>query len=258
MVLDKLRYSRRINNKKLRKKGGSRTLRTRVTKKPTPKKLSIDELSGKIQWLIDFTGTEHIMKHVISKFTTQKKSDANKLERIQITGNIDPTAEYNNKIIFNTYGSGVGHWIYFSRTGEEFNSYKLEHQKPGTNQFCQSFATLYLLKDWGLPDIPDFFSRLQTTIKIKAVAKRNEIWGHNIEVIIDMWKWIFNYDSDKSWIIEEMKLLNDEYIQYNSRTRQRSKHITLISNNTPDIDYTLIESKMDDIMAHKFEIARET
>lgn len=73
-----------------------------------------------------------------------------------------------------------------------------------------------------------------------------------------MWKWIFNYDSDKSWIIEEMKLLNDEYIQYNSRTRQRSKHITLIANNTPDIDYTLIESKMDDIMAHKFEIARET
>lgn len=257
MVLDKLRYSRQ-NNKKIRKKGGSRTLRTRVTKKPTPKSLSIDELSGKIQWLIDFTGTEHIMKHVISKFTTQKKSDANKLERIQITGNMDPNAGYKNKIVFNTYGSGVGHWIYFSRTGEEFNSYKLEHQKSGTNQFCQSFATLYLLKDWGLPDIPDFFSRLQTTIKIKAVAKRNEMWGHNIEVIIDMWKWIFNKNSSKSWIVDEIKLLNDEYIQYNSRTRQRSKHITLIANNTPDIDYTLIESKMDDIVAHKVEIARET
>jgi hypothetical protein len=260
MVLDKLRYSRRINNKKIKKKGGSRTLRTRITEKPktAPKSLSIDELSGKIQWLIDFAGTEHIMKHVISKFTTQKKSDRNKLERLQITGNMDPTAEYKNKIIFNTYGNGVGHWIYFSRTGEEFNSYKLEHQKPRTNQFCQSFATLYLLKDWGLPDIPDFFSRLQTTIKIKSVAKKNEIWGHNIQVIIDMWKWIFNKNSSKTWIVDEMKLINDEYIDHNNRTRQKNKHIVLISDNTEDIDYTLIENKMDDIVAHKVEIARET
>lgn len=260
MVLDKLRYSRRINNKKLRKKGGSRTLRTRITEKPKtePKSLSIDELSGKIQWLIDFAGTEHIMKHVINKLTTQKKSDRNKLERLQITGNMDSNAEYKNKIIFNTYGNGVGHWIYFSRTGEEFNSYKLEHQKPRTNQFCQSFATLYLLKDWGLPDIPDFFSRLQTTIKIKSVAKKNEIWGHNIQVIIDMWKWIFNKNSSKTWIVDEMKLINDEYIDHNNRTRQKNKHIVLISDNTEDINYTLIESKMDDIVAHKVEIARET
>lgn len=253
MILDKSR----------RKKGGSkslsRTLRTRTEKpKSSPKPLTMDELSGKIQWLIDFAGTEHIMKHVISKFTTQKKSDPNNLERLQITGNMDPTVEYKNKIIFNTYGNGVGHWIYFSRTGEEFNSYKLGHQRPRTNQFCQSFAIMYLLKDWGLPIVPDFCSRLQSSLTAKTLAKRNEIWGHNIEVVIDMWKWIFNHDSAKSWIIKEMKLINDEYIEHNSRTRQRSKHIVLISSNTPDIDYTLIESKMDDIVAHKVEIARET
>ena len=252
MVLDKLT---RTSGKKIRKKGGSRTLRTRVTEKPkSPSKpLSRDELSGEIQWLIDFAGTEHIMKHIMSEFTGAKK-----IERIEITGNMDPNAGYKNKIVFNTYGSGVGHWIYFSRSGEEFNSYKLGHQRPQTNQFCQSFATMYLLKDWGLPIVPDFVSRLQSSLSAKTVAKRNEIWGHNIEVIIDMWKWIFNYDSDKSWIIEEMKLINDEYIQYNSTTRQRSKHIVLIASNTLDIDYTLIESKMNNIVAHKVEIARET
>ena len=68
-----------------------------------------------------------------SKKCKSKKCKSNKLERLQITGNMDPTAEYKNKIIFNTYGNGVGHWIYFSRTGEEFNSYNLEHQKPRTN-----------------------------------------------------------------------------------------------------------------------------
>lgn len=251
MVLDKLRHT---SGKKNRKKGGSRTLRTRSEKpKSPPKPLTTDELSGKIQWLIDFAGTEHIMKHIMTEFTGTKK-----IERIEITGNMDPNAGYKNKIVFNTYGSGVGHWIYFSRSGEEFNSYKLGHQRPQTNQFCQSFATMYLLKDWGLPIVPDFVSRLQSSLSAKTVAKRNEIWGHNIEVIIDMWKWIFNYHPDKSWIISEMKLINDEYIQYNSTTRQRSKHIVLIASNTLDIDYTLIESKMNDIVAHKVEIARET
>lgn len=247
--------------RKTRKRfGGSRSLRPRVTEKSksSPKSLSRDELSGKIQWLIDFAGTEDIMKHIMKKFTSFSKSDPNKLERIEITGNLDPNAGYKNKIVFNTFGKGVGHWIYFSRTGEEFNSYKLGHQKPQTNQFCQSFATLYLLKDWGLPDIPDFFSRLQSSLSAKTVAKKNEIWGHNIGIIIDMWKWIFNKNSNKSWIIKEMKLINDEYIAFNASTRFKSKHNVLIANNTADIDYNLIESKLNNIVSHRVEIARET
>lgn len=261
MVLDNLFSKNRTGKKKSRKIGGSRSLRTRITEKPKsePKPLSREELSGKIQWLIDFAGSEDIMARIISKYTTFKKSDPNKLERIIITGNLDPNAGYKNKIIFNTYGNGVGHWIYFSRTGEEFNSYKLGHQKERTNQFCQSFATLYLLKDWGLPDIPDFYSRLQSSIPAKTVANRNEIWGHNIEVVIDMWKWIFNKNSSKAWIIKEMKLINDEYIDNNSRTRHKSKHNILIAESTPDINnYNLVERKLDDITAHKVEIARET
>jgi len=240
--------------------GGSRLLRPRTTikSKSPPKELSRDELSGKIQWLIDFAGTEDIMKHIIKKFTTFRNSDPDKLERIEITGNLDPDAEYKNKIIFNTYGRGVGHWIYFSRTGEEFNSYKLGHQKPQTNQFCQSFATMYLLKDWGKADMPDFVSQLQSSLTAKTVAEKNIIWGHNIEVIIDMWKWIFNKSSSKTWIIKEMKAINDEYIEFNAKTRFKSKRAVLIADNTATIDYGLIESKMNDIVAHKVEIARET
>lgn len=239
--------------------GGSRSLRPRTEKsKSSPKSLTRDELSGKIQWLIDFAGTEDIMKHIMKKFTTFRKSDPDKLERIMVTGNLDPNAGYKNKIVFNTYGSGVGHWIYFSRTGEEFNSYKLGHQRPQTNQFCQSFATMYLLKDWGMPDIPNFVSRLQSSLTAKSVAVKNTIWGHNIEVVIDMWKWIFNKNSNKSWIIKEMKLINDEYIAFNASTRFKSKHNVLIADDTANINYDLIESKMNDIVGHKVEIARET
>ena len=270
------------------RKGGTRTLRTRTAKSKTPPKaLSRDELSGKIQWFIDFAGTEDIMNHIIKNLTIFKKSDStaknstaknstaknstakkttvdnlettvDNLERIVVVGNLDPDAGYKNKIVFNTYMNGIGHWIYFSRTGEEFNSYKLGHQKPQTNQFCQSFATMYLLKDWGLSDMPDFFSRLQSSLGTKTVTAQNEIWGHNIEVIMDMWKWIFNHKSDKTWIIEEMKLINNEYIEFNGRTRNKKKHYTLIAEKTPDIDYSLIENKLNDIVGHKSEIARET
>ena len=49
--------------------GGSRSLRPRTEKsKSSPKPLNRDELSGKIQWLIDFAGTEDIMKHIMKKF----------------------------------------------------------------------------------------------------------------------------------------------------------------------------------------------
>ena len=242
-----------------KKRGGSRTLRTRETKKPVspPKQLNRDELSGKIQWLIDFAGSEDIMKHIMTKLTTFKKTNPDKLERLLITGKMDENAGYKNKIIFNTYGSGVGHWIYFSRTGEEFNSYKLGHQKPLTNQFCQSFAIMYLLKDWALPDMPDFVSRL-SALTIKTIAKKNEIWGHNIEVVIDMWRWIFNKNSSKTWIIKEMKLINDEYIDFNTKTKAKSKHAVLIADNTADIDFKTIENKLDDIVVHKMEIAKET
>jgi len=246
------------SNERLR--GGSRTLRTRETKKTVspPKQLNRDELSGKIQWLIDFAGSEDIMKHIISKYTTFKK-----IERLLIMGKMDENAGYKNKIIFNTYGGGAGHWIYFSRTGEEFNSYKLGHQKPLTNQFCQSFAIMYLLQDCGLPDMPDFVSRLQSTLTIPGkkplpVTQKNDIWGNNIEVVIDMWRWIFNKKSSKTWIITEMKLINDEYIAFNAKTKVKSKHAVLIADNTADIDFKTIENKLDDIVVHKIEIARET
>ena len=81
---------------------GSRTLRTRVTKKPVlpPLEITRDELSGKIQCLIDFAGSENIMKHIIDKLTTFKKTNPDKLERIMIMGKMDENAGYKNKIIF--------------------------------------------------------------------------------------------------------------------------------------------------------------
>jgi hypothetical protein len=55
-----------------------------------------------------------------------------------------------------------------------------------------------------------------------------------------------------------MKLINDEYIDFNTKTKVMSKHIVLIADDTADIDFTTIENKLDDIVVHKMEIAKET
>ena len=109
----------------------SRTLRTRLlreTKKTVspPKQLNRDELSGKIQWLIDFAGSEDIMKHIMTKLTTCKK-----IERLLIMGKMDENAGYKNKIIFNTYGGGAGHWLrpHVQRLVQEVSS-QSKHAQP--------------------------------------------------------------------------------------------------------------------------------
>ena len=238
-----------------RTKGGS-LRRTTRTIKPTiveqPVELTREQLSGKIQWLIDFAGTDKVMESVASNFTTQKP------DRIIVNGELDPSANYKNKIIFNTRTGDVGHWIYFNDAGEEFNSYKLGHQKPATNQFCQSFATLYMLHNYGKKNVPKFYDQLQATTPSMRLSERHQRWGHNIEVIVDMWKWILNKWSKKAWVIKEFRNINDEYIDINSKTKIKNKKMTPINDVTSDISFDLITSKLNDIVAHKVEIAEKT
>lgn len=248
-----------MRNKSKRKCGGSLRRSTR-TKKPTvvetPVQLTKDELSGKIQWLIDFAGTENVMEAVIEYFVN---SSCKNVTRETVNGELDPKANYKNKLIFNTRTGDVGHWIYFSKTGEEFNSYKLGHQKPATNQFCQSFATLYMLKNCRIASVPNFYGRLQSVDSNMRVTQRNEKWGQNIEVIIDMWKWIFGqWSSISTWLLDEIKKINNEYKAINARTRANNKKMTLIDDDSNNITMALITSKLDDIIAHKVLIAEKT
>lgn len=248
-----------MRNKSKRKYGGSVRRSTR-TKKPTvvdtPVELTRDELSGKIQWLIDFAGTDNVMEAVVEYFVNSKCKN---VKSETVNGELDPKAKYKNKIIFNTRTGDVGHWIYFSNTGQEYNSYKLGHQKPATNQFCQSFATLYLLKNCGIPSVPNFYGRLQSVDSNMRLTERYQKWGHNIEVIIDMWKWIFGeWSSINAWLIGELKKINDDYKAINARTRANNKKMTLIDDDSNNITMALITSKLDDIVAHKVLIAEKT
>jgi hypothetical protein len=246
-----------MSNKSKRKYGGSLRRSTR-TKKPTvvetPVQLTRDELSGKIQWLIDFAGTDNVMEAVIEYFV---KSGCKNVKRETVNGELK--ANYQNKIILNTRTGDVGHWIYFSKTGQEFNSYKLGHQKPATNQFCQSFATLYLLKNCGIASVPDFYGRLQSVDSNTRLTDRHVKWGHNVEVIIDMWKWIFGqWSSINAWLIGELKKINDDYKAINAKTRVHNKKMTLIDDDSNNITMALVTSKLNDIVAHKVLIAEKT
>lgn len=248
--------------KRFNKKGGS-LRRTTRTIKPTiveqPAELTVDELSGKIQWLIDFAGTENVMEAIIEYFV---KSTCKNTTREIVTGKLDPSAGYKNKLIFNTHAGDVGHWIYFSKTGEEFNSYKLGHQKPATNQFCQSFAILYMLHNCGIKNVPKFYNRLEKADSTMRLSEKYEKWGHNIEVIIDMWKWLFEKWSNmpimKTWLLGEIKKVNNDYIAHNAKTRAKAKKMTLISENTDNITLDIITLKLNDIVTHKKNIAEKT
>jgi len=55
-----------------------------------------------------------------------------------------------NRVLFfgkEVAGTAVGHWVYCTAKGKEWNSYEKGHQKSGSHQFCQSFAQIYMLAD---------------------------------------------------------------------------------------------------------------
>lgn len=248
------------------KKGGSprRSTRTRIPTVVEPvEELTRDQLSSKIQWLIDFAGTRDVMQNIIKNFA---KPDCKKTTIITVNGEINDeditNKKYKNTLVFNTRTGDVGHWIYFTKDGEEFNSYKRGHQKPATNQFCQSFATLYFLHNCGLDTVPKFYNQLQQANSTMRLSDRHDKWGHNVEVIIEMWKWIFSQWSAKTdmntWCINELKEINEEYNAFNAKTRIKKNKMTPISENADNITMSLITSKLDDIIAHKREIAEKT
>ena len=104
-------------------------------------KIDIYDLSGKIQWLIDFAGTNEFMNLLIDEFT-------NGHVKIEY-GNDEEYKKYDepNTLYFKTEDQISGHWTYINTNGIKMNSYyeKNEgegHQNNGSNQFCQSFELL--------------------------------------------------------------------------------------------------------------------
>jgi hypothetical protein len=109
---------------------------------------SRSELSGMIQWLIDLAGTDCIIEQIINKFTNCKNIKIINVVKL-------PNKPRAKTIYYISPNNNVGHWIYYSSDRIEYNSYKLGHQNPGTNQFCQSFAIMYMLFDVGKSSLSD-------------------------------------------------------------------------------------------------------
>ncbi len=196
--------------------------------------LSRAELSNKIQWLIDIAGSNNVIEAIIHHFARKQRCHKIKFKQCS---EIKPN---KNTIIFNTKDGEIGHWLYFDRHGKEWNSYKLQHQRNGSHQFCQTFALIYLLNDHGIKSVPKFAAKLETNN-----------YNNNMCVAVDFWRWIFNtlFDNPllKTWITEVFEDLNASYKAHNKTCRRRSSHMKLLP---VIINKHIINDMLDDILLH--------
>lgn len=210
-------------------------------------KLSRSELSDKIQFLIDFAGTINIIEKIIRHY---------KIKTTVITTSSNTIPEnLRNTLIFKTSDNDVGHWIYYSKDGTEFNSYKLGHQKYGSNQLCQSFALLYMLNDHLINNrLNSIYNQLRSGLIDRDY--NFEILGDNIEIIVNMWKYFIQMENFKKYFINELKKINNEYIYHNEENRRQTSKIGLIHQITGQINVNVILEKLDEIIDNKSEIAK--
>lgn len=265
----KTKHSKKHRRSKIKKikRGGvnSRTTKRKSTvdinsKTEKKRKLDIHEISGMIQWLIDLTGTDIVIQNLTKQLLGKKNPITIKYEE-KIPSNPD---NYKNHLIFITIDGKAGHWIYIDNKGIVHNSYVC-HQKDGRNQFCQTFAFLYMLSNYW-PKwkklFPDFMDPSWED-QLKPFD-----FGHNIRVIVNFWHFIFfNTDDDiKNFLLDEVRQINNEYIKENKeeiakcragRECSRSKLYTLISENTEDINEALIIQKLKEIYDNADLIAKE-
>jgi hypothetical protein len=265
----KTKHSKKHRRSKIKKikRGGvnSRTTKRKSTgdinsKTEKKRKLDIHEISGMIQWLIDLAGTDIVIQNLTKQLLGKKNPITIKYEE-KIPSNPD---NYKNHLIFITIDGKAGHWIYIDNEGIVHNSYVC-HQKDGRNQFCQTFAFLYMLSNYW-PKwkklFPDFMDPSWED-QLKPFD-----FGHNIRVIVDFWHFIFfNTDDDiKNFLLDEVRQINNEYIKENKeeiakcragRECSRSKLYTLVSDNTADINDALIRQKLKEIYDNADLIAKE-
>jgi hypothetical protein len=240
--------------------------RTSRTLKSTPKILSYvpetikpkfskdaweHELSGKIQWLIHIAGAENVMEAIGDHFGNNVTIVEGKV--------VEPAGSYKNTLYFKTkfpkpfatdeqLKYRAGHWLYYDKKGNIWNSYELGHQVKNTNQFCQTFALMYMVNDNR--------SKGANYPKWVDLLKKYD-YGHNICVAVDFWKYIFHYNHLTNWLIDVVKGNNDVTIEYNKDEVEINKEV-LISNTTQDIKIQLIDKKLDDICKNADEIAIKT
>lgn len=196
--------------------------------------LGISELSRKVQWLIDLAGSDNVIEAIIDNFCQNKKNEP----KIVYKKKFDEKEK--NIIVFRSgLDQSIGHWIYFNSKGVKMDPYELGHQKNGTNQFCQSFAIIYMLS-YGCNFGKTYFDKLKAG---------EQYFGNNIRVVINFWKFVFHYYPPLTdWLIEEVRAINNENLI--------NDHGLVIANNTEDIDINFIDERLMDIDVYADQIAK--
>ena len=215
---------------------------------------SRSELSSMIQWLIDLAGTDCIIQEIINKFTTCKN--------IKINNNLSklPLKPSAKTIYYLSSDSTCGHWVYVSSDKKEYNSYKLDHQNPGSNQFCQSFAIMYMLFDVGKPSLSEDHVLQTTDIDLHNLFQEKLEWSDYIIKIVNMWEYFLN-NGLKDIMISESVRINTEYKEYNlENKRLTAQYLTFEqdSNDETELNEKWIRYKLQKIKENAEQIAINT
>ena len=216
----------------------------------TPKKQSIiyanqkdrlmHEMSGKIQWLIDLAGSRNTVEAIIDHFG-HKDVTIKEIKELPTLGKhtmFFKTAYPDTKDAYQLMVR-AGHWIYYDKKGNHWNSYDLMHQPKSTNQFCQTFALIYIVGDYWTP---------KSTYPNWASFLKPDDFRNNICVVVNFWKYMFiTYKGFGEWLINEVKQQNEQTIENNKQERYDINKVELISDDSRTITKQLIVSKLDDI-----------
>ena len=198
------------------------------------KKLNGIKLCRKVQWLINLAGTVEMIDAIIHYFCKTPQS---------IILNINKSSNgqsYKSAMVYTSSNNISGHWVYYDSRGNLYNSYDLDHQKPGSNQFCQTYSLLYMLGDNS-----DVFKKGFTDKLIPGSGN----YINNIKIVVNFWHFMFKYSEPLfDWMLAEVKSINNNVLANNEKS--------YISRDSSKIDKKRIIRLLISINNHAEEIAQ--
>ena len=198
------------------------------------KKLNGIKLCRKVQWLINLAGTVEMIDAIIHYFCKTPQS---------IILNINKSSNgqsYKSAMVYTSSNNISGHWVYYDSRGNLYNAYDLDHQKPGSNQFCQTYSLLYMLGDNS-----DVFKKGFTDKLIPGSGN----YINNIKIVVNFWHFMFKYSEPLfDWMLAEVKSINNNVLANNEKS--------YISRDSSKIDKKRIIRLLISINNHAEEIAQ--
>tara|TARA_Y100000817_G_C16855844_1_gene543957 strand:+ start:1739 stop:2509 length:771 start_codon:yes stop_codon:yes gene_type:complete len=205
-----------------------------------PRNLGRSLLGKKIHWLIDLGGSGKVRDLIGKKYCKNYRKIAwfqGKPYWNEKKGETPGRTLYFN-------GEDIGHWVYYNEYGIPFNSYELMHQKTGSNQFCQTFALIYM------------FAHESNNAYLKSLMNcliPND-FAYNIRVVTQFWRFVINDPQLSTQLLIEIQAINSAFIARESR---RERDLSIISDSSV-LDLDMVNRLLNDIDLHADTIAKTT